>query len=95
MITPDCKGCANTPIFEEYAKLVTENEEAARVGFSNGCTVGSIACKGAIENPFFGNLCAAQLDRPRVPERPEVREMISPASTIAEIPSYSIYAKKR
>lgn len=95
MKTPDCEGCTNKSVFEAYAKLVTVNEEAARVGFSNGCSVGSIACRGAIENPIFGNFCAAELEQPIVPEMPEVTEMISPASTIEEIPGYSIYAKKR
>ena len=95
MKTPNCEGCVNKPIFEEYAEFVTANEEAARVGFDSALTIGSIVCKGVIKNPFLGNICAARIEQPIVHGVYDVTEMISPAVIVAEIPGYSLYAKKR
>jgi len=95
MITPDCKDCVNVPAFEEYANAVTAHEELANARIHGGCSIGSIACQGAIKNPVFGNFCAAKLEQPIVPERPEAVALISPASSIEEISGYDMYAKKR
>jgi hypothetical protein len=97
MKTPDCEDCVNKSVFEEYAEFVTANEEAARIGFDSGCTIGSIACRGMIKNPFLGNICAARLERPIVPGVYDINvtKMISPASIVGEIPGYSLYAKTR
>jgi hypothetical protein len=94
MKTPDCEGCVNKAIFEEYAEFVTANEEAARVGFGGALTIGSIVCRGAIKNPFLGNICAARIEQPIVSGAYDVSEMISPAAIVGEIPGYSLYAKK-
>jgi hypothetical protein len=94
MKTPDCEDCINKPAFEAYAELVTAKEEAARAGFSGGCSVGRIACRGAIKNPFLGEICAARIEQPAVPGVPEVTEMISPAAIVGEIPGYHLNIKR-
>jgi hypothetical protein len=95
MKTPDCESCINKAVFEEYAEFVTANEEAARVGFQGGCSMGRIVCRGAIKNPFLGEICAARIEQPIVPGVYDVTEMISPAAIVGEIPGYSLYIKKR
>lgn len=94
MQTPNCKDCQNIPVFEAYGAQVTAAEDSARLSYGSGCLPGKIVCRGAVHNPVFGDFCEASLVQPEVPEHPEATKLISPASSVKEIPGYDIYAKQ-